>query len=388
MRTLKSLCVAVALALGSTSALAEVNVGVILSQTGPGASLGIPARQTVSLWPTEIAGEALKVTVMDDRSDPTAAATAARQLMEDRKVDIIIGPSITPTSLSALQAAGEGKTPIFTLAGGKSIVEPLEGARTWAFKMPPDEGIPVSILLEHMKSQGYKRLGIVAVANSYGEVFAEVMRQMAPEYGVEVIGTESFNPTDTSFVAQSLKLMAAQPDAIFIAAVGTPGAMPHVELVRRGYKGQIYQTQAIANNDFLRIGGKEVEGALFAVSPLLVAEQLPDDNPVKAVATDYIQRYEAVHGEGSRSLFGAMAWDAMAFLEDALPKALEKAQPGTPEFRAALRDALQSTNELVVSQGVYSMSPTNHNGADQRSQVLVRIENGGWKYAGESASQN
>lgn len=383
MRMLARLCLVSALGLPSGAALADINVGVILSQTGPGASLGIPARNTVALWPAQVAGQKLNVTVLDDRSDPTAAATAARQLIEDRKVDIIIGPSITPTSLSALQAAGESGTPIFTLAGGKSIVEPLEGARTWAFKMPPDEGIPVKLILQNMQKAGHKRLGIVAVANSYGEVFAQVMRQMAPQFGVEIVGTESFNPTDTTFVAQSLKLLAAQPDAIFIAAVGTPGAMPHVELVRRGFKGQVYQTQAIANNDFLRVGGKELEGALFPVSPLLVAEQLPDSNPVKVPAMDYVQRYEQAHGAGSRSLFGAMAWDAIAFLENAVPKALAQAQPGTPEFRKALRDALQSTQELVVSQGVYSLSPTNHNGADERSQVMVRIHNGGWQYAGQ-----
>ncbi len=382
MKPLAKLCLAAAL-VAPAAAMADINIGVILSQTGPGASLGIPARHTVDLWPREIAGQKLNVTVLDDRSDPTAAATAARQLIEERKVDLIIGPSITPTSLSALQAAGEARTPIFTLAGGKSIVEPLEGARTWAFKMPPDEGIPVKLILEHMQRNGHKRLATVAVANSYGQVFADVMRQMAPEYGVEIVGAESFNPTDTSFVAQSLKLLAARPDAIFIAAVGTPGAMPHVELVQRGFKGQVYQTQAIANNDFLRIGGKALNGALFPVSPLLVAEQLPDSNPVKAAAVDYVQRYEGVHGPGSRSLFGAMAWDAMAFVQHAVPQALAKAQPGTPEFRQALRDAIQQTQELVVSQGVYSLSPTNHNGADERSQVMVRIQDGGWQYAGE-----
>lgn len=383
MKPLAKLCLAAALALPAATALADLNIGVILSQTGPGASLGIPARHTVDLWPREIAGQKLNITVLDDRSDPTVAATAARQLIEDRKVDIIIGPSITPTSLSALQAAGEAKTPIFTLAGGKSIVEPLEGARTWAFKMPPDEAIPVKLILQHMQKNGQKRLATVAVANSYGQVFVDVMRAMAPEFGVEIVGAESFNPTDTSFVAQALKLLAARPDAIFIAAVGTPGAMPHVELVQRGFKGQIYQTQAIANNDFLRIGGKALDGALFPVSPLLVAEQLPDSNPVKAAAVDYVQRYENAHGPGSRSLFGAMAWDAMAFVEHAVPQALAKAQPGTSAFREALRDAIEQTQELVVSQGVYSLSPTNHNGADERSQVMVRIHGGGWQYAGE-----
>ncbi len=382
MKRFAPLCIAALLAVPGASALADIEVGVILSQTGPAASLGMPARQTVDLWPDSVAGQTLNVTVFDDRSDPTAAATAARQLIENRKVDIIIGPSITPTSLAALQAAGESGTPIFTLAGGASIVVPLEGPKQWAFKMPPDETIPVKLILDDMEARGMERLGVVAVANAYGEVFANVISKAAAERGIEVVGTETFNPTDTSFVAQSLKLLSAQPDAIFIAAVGTPGAMPHVELVNRGFEGQVYQTQAIANNDFLRIGGDALEGALFPVSPLLVAEQLPDDNPVKPKAVEYVEKYEAEHGPGSRSLFGAMAWDAIAFLENALPHALQHGEPGTPEFRQALRDAIEQTNELVVSQGVYTLSPTDHNGADERSQVMVRITDGAWEYAG------
>jgi branched-chain amino acid transport system substrate-binding protein len=213
------------------------------------------------------------------------------------------------------------------------------------------------------------------------QTFVDVAQKMAAPAGIEIVGVERFAATDQSFVAQAIKLLATSPDAVLIAAAGTPAALPHIELKRRNFGGTIFQTQAVANNDFLRIGGKDVDNALLPVAPLLVAEQLPDSNPIKAVALRYVNKFEAQYGPGSRSLFGAMAWDAMAMVEKAAPAALQKAKPGTAEFRKALRDALESLHDLVLTQGVYSLSASDHNGADKRSQVMVRIDNGKWHYA-------
>ena len=368
--------------LSNVAAAADVRIGVILSLTGPAASLGIPARNTVELWPTEVGGQRVQVTVLDDGSDPTAAALAARKLTTESKVDVIVGPSVTPTSLAALQVAGETQTPMITLAGSGAVINPQEGARRWAFKMPPGEQIQLKYVFDRMRQDKQAKLGIVATSDAYGQTFIDVAQRMAPEQGVQVVGVERFGATDTSFVSQALKLLAARPDAILIAAAGTPGAMPHIELHGRGYAGTIFQTQAVANNDFLRVGGASVNGALLPVSPLLVAEQLPESNPVRAAATRFVATYEGKYGAGSRSLFGGMAWDAMLLIQSAVPQALRRAQPGTVEFRTALRDALESTRNLVLAQGVYSMSATDHNGADERSQVLVRVDAGKWKYVG------
>jgi branched-chain amino acid transport system substrate-binding protein len=236
------------------------------------------------------------------------------------------------------------------------------------------------MVFDQMSKQKQTKLAIAAVANAYGQTFVDVAQKMAGAAGISVVSVERFAATDTSFVAQTVKLMGQSPDAVLIAAAGTSAALPHLELKKRGFTGTIFQTQAVANNDFLRIGGKDVDGALLPVSPLLVAEQLPDSNPVKPVALAYVNKFEGQYGAGSRSLFGAMAWDAMAMIEVATPAALKKAQPGTAEFRKALRDSIESAKDLVLTQGVYSMSPTDHNGADRRSQVLVRIDGGKWRY--------
>ena len=190
---------------------------------------------------------------------------------------------------------------------------------------------------------------------------------------------ERYQRADTSVTGQALKIMSTNPDAVLVAGSGTPAVLPQATLVERGYKGRIYQTHGIANRDFLRVGGKSVEGTIFPVGPILVAEQLPDGNASKKAALEYIAVFEKANGPNSRSTFGAHAWDAMLLLQVAVPEALKKAQPGTPEFRAALRDALESSKEVVATHGVFNMKPTDHQGLDSRARVLVKVENGDWK---------
>ena len=219
-----------------------------------------------------------------------------------------------------------------------------------------------------------------ATATRYDiEGFLKAIEKLAPAKGIKIVASEKYAQTDTSATPQVLKLMAANPDAVYIFSAGTPGALPHVELVKRGYKGLIYQTQGVANADFLRVGGKELEGSFMTVAPVLVADQLPDSNPVKAPGVDYVKRYEAKYGAGSRSLFGATAWDAHLWLNAAIPVALKKGKPGTEEFRLALRDAIEGLKEFVGTQGVFNLSATDHNGVDARSQVMVKVDGGQWK---------
>ncbi|MEP7138271.1 MAG: ABC transporter substrate-binding protein [Caldimonas sp.] len=381
MKTLLALTAAT-LALGlAASARADINVGVILSTTGPGASLGIPEQNSIKLWPTEIAGQKLVLTILNDESDTTVAAKNAARLLSEHKVDVIVGPSLTPTSLSALELVAQAGTPMISLAGGGAIINPPDGARRWAFRMAPPESIAVGVVLENMIAQDVKKVGIIALATSFGDGYTKTLEQLAPTKGIKVVGVERYNQNDTSVTAQVLRLMAAQPDAIYIMSSGTPGALPQIELAQRGFKGPVYQTQGVANADYLRIGGKNLEGGYMTVGAVLVAEQLADSSILKKPALDFVTRYEAAYGPNSRSLFGASAWTAFEWLKYAVPQALKKAQPGTPEFRTALRDALETMKDIVTPEAVYTMSTTNHNGADQRSQVLVRIVGGTWKLA-------
>lgn len=361
--------------------LAQVKVGVTLSATGPAASLGIPERNTVALLPTEIGGQKVEYIVLDDATDTTQAVKNTRKLITEDKVDVVIGTSVTPGSLAMVDVAAESKVPMISVAASARIVDPMDDKRKWVFKTPQNDALMATALADAMKKKGYKKLGFIGFADAYGDGWLAVMKDAAQKQGIDIVAIEKYARNDTSVTGQVLKLVGAKPDAILIAGAGTPAALPQKELMARGYKGQIFQTHGAANNDFLRVCGKDCEGTLLPAGPMLVASQMPDSNPVKTSATDYVKKYEAANGAGSISTFGGHFWDAGQLVVAAVPVALKTgAKPGTPEFRSALRDAIENIKNLPVSHGVFNMSPTDHAGFDDRARVIVKIENGKWVY--------
>lgn len=379
LKKLRSLVLTGALTMTSM-AWADIHVGVILSLTGPGASLGIPEEKVIKLWSSELGGQKVKFTILNDNSDTSTAAKSTMRLITEDKVDLIIGSSVTPTSLAIVEAAGAVKVPVISLAGGGAIVLPQDGPRRWAFKLSPTEVISTSRVMDHMGKAGLKTMATIGVANSYGDGFLKTVEALAPTKGIKVLASEKYNANDQTVTAQVLKVLSSSPDAVYILSSGTPGALPHIELIQRGYKGNIYQTQGVANADFLRVGGKALDGSFMTVAPVLVGDQLPDSNPIKKVAIDFLKKSDANFGVQNRSLFGATAWDALLIADAATRDALKVAKPGTVEFRSAIRDAIEHLKGYVGSEGVYTMSPQDHNGVDDRSQVMVKIENGKWVY--------
>jgi branched-chain amino acid transport system substrate-binding protein len=280
--------------------------------------------------------------------------------------------------VAAVEIAGRSHTPIIALGGGNVIVDPVEGAKVWAFKMSAPENLGVARTVQHMNATGIKKVAVMAVSTSYGDGFLKAFQSAAAQNGIQITDVERYAAQDLSVTPQTLKLMAGNPDAVYIMSFGTPGVLPELELKNRGYGGVIYQTHGVANLDFLKLGGKAVEGTFMAVAPMLVAEQLPDSSTMKKVSLQYVNAYESKNGANTRSLFGATAWDAWTWLEAATPVALAHAAPGTPEFHQALRDALEGMHEVATPEGVFNMTPTNHNGLDQRAQVMTVVKNGNW----------
>ncbi|WP_396270189.1 ABC transporter substrate-binding protein [Ideonella sp.] len=371
--------VATATLMAAGATFAEIKVGVTVSSTGPAASLGIPEKNTISLLPTTIAGKKVTYIVLDDASDTTKAVANTRRLITDDKVDIVLGSTTTPNSLAMIDVVAEAQVPMISMAASARIVEPVDAKRRWVFKTPQNDIMMSLAIASHMADHKVKTVGFIGFADAYGEGWFQEFGKAAGLKGLQVVGSERYNRTDASVTAQILKLVAANPDAILIAGSGTPAALPQVALVERGYKGKVYQTHGVANNDFLRVGGKNVEGTFLPSGPVLVAAQLPANHPVKKSATEYVTKYEAVYGKGIISTFGAHAWDAGQLMATAVPAALKKAQPGTPAFRAALRDALEQIKEMPGAHGIFNMSPGDHLGLDQRARVMVKIEGGTWK---------
>jgi len=379
MKIVRSLLAVAVCATLAAPALADLNVGVVVSATGPAASLGIPEKNTIALMPTRIGGEKVNYIVLDDASDTTTAVKNTRKLLTEDKVDVIIGSTITPNSLAMIDIVAEAETPMISMAASARIVDTANPKVKWVFKTPQNDIQMSTAIVEHMTNAGVKTVAFIGFADAYGEGWYQEFSKIAEARKLKIVANERYNRADTSVTGQVLKVIAAKPDAVLVAGSGTPAALPQKTLKERGYKGAYYQTHGVANKDFLRICGKDCEGTLLPAGPVLVAAQLPADNPIKMVAMDYVGRYEAAHGKGSSWTFVAQAWDAGLMLQNAVPVALKKAKPGSKVFKLALRDALEGLKNVTVSHGIMNMSPQDHLGFDQRARVMVQVVNGDWK---------
>ena len=357
-----------------------VKIGLVLSLTGPAASLGIPARDTVALLPKEMGGRPVDYIVLDDASDTTQAVQTTKKLISEDHVDAIIGSSITPNSLAMIDVVAEGETPMISLASSAKIIEPVDAKRHWVFKTPQTDAMMASAIAEHASDHGVKTMAYIGQADALGETFYVEVAKFAQLHKITMVANERFNRTDPSVTGQILKILAAKPDAVVVGAAGTPAALPPKTLVMRGYKGKIYHNHGTGNRDFLRVCGADCNGTFLPTSPVLVAAQLPDDHPAKRLALAYIKLYEAQRGPGSVSAFGSYAWDAGMLLNRAVPLAMKAGAPGTPEFRRALRDALEGTKNFADTNGLVNMTPNDHIGLDQRARVMVEIRDGKWIY--------
>jgi branched-chain amino acid transport system substrate-binding protein len=363
---------AAAAAFLATTVFADINVGVTLSLTGPASGLGIPVGNQFKLFPKEIAGQKVNLIVLDDASDPGKGVTNARRFVTEDKVDILFGGSITVVSAAVAPVALESKTPQLSIA---PVGVPPE-QEPWVFRLPQGASVMAYPIIQHMKKHGVKTLGFLGYTDAYGELWLKQMEKDIGAAGIKLIAAERFARTDTSATPQALKLVSANPDAILVVASGSGAAMPHKALIERNYKGKIYQTHAAATPDLMRIGGKDVEGSYVVSGPAVIAEQLPDSHPSKAVAVDFVTKYEAAYGKGSRNQFAAHAYDAQIVMEKVLPVALKKAKPGTIEFRAALRDAIEGMGRTIFSHGVMNWTKDDHWGYTNETGVLLKVMGG------------
>ncbi len=356
-------------------AFAQVRIGLMVSATGPTSAIGIPQKNTGDLLPRRIGSTTIEYVQLDDGGDTTRAVQNVKRLVQQDNVDALIGPSTTPNALAILDVIAEAGVPMMATVGTSAVVEPLDAKKRWVFKTTQNDDLIAAALIRHMQKAGVKSVGFVGFNDPYGENWLKVFGGLAEKAGLRVGPVERYNRTDQSVAGQTLKLIAAKPDAVLVAGVGGPGVLPQITLRDQGYKGTIYQTHGVATDDFIRLGKDKVEGTVLAAGPMLVIDEIAEANPIRKVAQGYINAYEKQFGQ-KPATFGANTWDSWLILERALPVALAKAKPGTPAFRTALRDAIELEREIVGCQGVFNMSATNHNGMDERARVLVTVKDG------------
>jgi branched-chain amino acid transport system substrate-binding protein len=376
MKLLLNSLAATLLAAAAAVAQADVTIGVSIPLTGPTSALGIPTKNGIALWPQTIAGEKLNVILLDDATDPTIGVKNARRFITEDKVDVIVGSAATPIAAAMSDVAAEGKTPQLML----SPVNLPPGKGEWSFRMPQSTAVMAIPIVEHWKKQGVKTYGFLGYSDAYGEAWLTDIKPLAERAGIKLVDTERFARSDTSVTGQALKLVSANPDAILVVASGSGAAMPHKGLVERGYpKAKIYQTHGAATMDLIRVGGADVEGSFVSSGPAVVADKLPASNPSKELGMRYIAEFEKAYGKGTANQFGAHAFDVVIVLQKAIPIALKKGKPGTPEFRAGLKEAFETMGRTPVSQGVLNWTTTDHFGYTPETGVLLKIVKGDWQ---------
>ena len=377
MLKLKVVVAAALLASAISPALAQVKVGVIASSSGPISVVGLQQKNTVALLPKTIGDYTVDYIYLDDNSDPTQATKDVQKFLIEDKVDAIIGPSGSPNAMAVLPFIADAKTVMMAPVGTTAVVLPMDARKKWVFKTTQNDNLVMAALVEHMTKHGVKTVAYIGTNDPLGANFAKSFKAAIAKAGIKLIAEESFSRADTSVAGQSLKIISAAPDAVLIGAAGATTVLPEVTLVDQGYKGRLYQTHGAASPEFLKLGGKKVEGTVLAASPMLVQSEIGDDVASKASGQAYIDAYSKMYGVAPGT-FGANVWDAGLLLQRTVPIAAKTAKPGTPEFRAALRDALEGVKELVGAQGVYNMTPEDHSGFDARSIVTIEVKNGKW----------
>lgn len=365
-----------ALAVASVGpAHADVTIGAVLALTGPNASLGIPYRKGLELMAKEIAGEKVQLIFLDDASDPSTAVRNAQKLITEDKIDLLIGGSNTPASQAMANISSRERIQQISLAPASYPAD----QSNWLIAIPQPADLWVEALVKDMLKKKIKTVAFIGFSDPWGDICYNALKSVGEKHGLQIVTNERYARADTSVTGQILKIVAAKPDAVLVGGSGTPGALPHIALAERNFRGPVYASPGVFNKDYIRVGGKSVEDVIGVTGPVGAYDQLPDSNPIKKISAEFVNRYDGANGKGSWNGFAAFSYDAVLVIENAIPRALKKAKPGTPDFRKALHDEIRAVKELAGTNGIYEFKAGSSYGVDERSVILVQVKNGNWR---------
>jgi branched-chain amino acid transport system substrate-binding protein len=382
MKNKKTLLIGAALLLGAIAPVrAEILVGFVTGLSGPVSSIGVPNAKGLAAgqaYVGEIDGEKVRVIQLDDGSDPAASTRNARKLVEQEKVDFLIGTSGAPQTLAMATAAIEMKVPMVAVSPIAPV--PAGEGGPWVVQTPQPTPLLVQGIVDHMKSRNVKTVAFIGFSDAFGDLMYNSLLQAAEKADIKVIANERYARSDNSVTAQVLRAVSLRPDAIMLGGTGTPGALPVIALAERGYKGPLYGNHGMISADFLRLAGKSAEGIICPTGPVTAGEQLPESNPIRKVVLAFRAAYEKANGEAPADAFSPYAFDGwLVFMGAAKRAKATGAVAGTPAFRNALREALFTTKDVVGAHGIYTYTPADRHGVDSRARILVQIENGKYK---------
>jgi branched-chain amino acid transport system substrate-binding protein len=369
------LAAVVALCALASSALAEIKIGSVLSITGPASFLGDPEKKTLEMYVQEINakggvnGQPIKLFIYDDGGDANKARTFATRLVEEDKVDAMLGGSITGTSMAMISVFEDAGIPFIAMAGAAGIVVPV---RKWVFKTPHTEPMSCGKIFEDMKARKITKIGMISGTDGWGKAMREECLKMAPQFGITVVRDELYGPTDSDMTPQLTNIKnTAGVEAVINCGFGQGPA-----IVTRNYRqlavpAPLYQSHGVSSKSYLKLAGDAAEGVRLPAAAAIVADQLPDSDPLKKVVVDYKTKFEKQTGEPV-STFGGHMYDGLMMLV----QAMERAKSAD---KAKVRDEIEKTKNFTGTGGVVNMSPTDHLGLDLSSLRMIEVKNGDWK---------
>jgi len=368
-----------ALCAAAWPALAQepIRIGSVLSLTGPAAFLGDPELKTLNLYVERlnagggVLGRKLELVHYDDASDASKANTFAKRLIEQDKVDFIIGGTTTGSTMAMVPLIEKAGVPFISLAGGVAVVEPV---KKWVFKTPHTDRMAAEKVFEDMKKRGITRVGLLSETSGFGQSGRKETQAAAARYGITLVADETYAPKDTDMTAQLTKIRNAEGvQAVFVFGLGQGPAIATRNFQQLAIKLPLYHAHGIASDEFIKLTGAAAEGVRLPAAALIVAKQLPTSDPQKAVVLAYDKAYRDRYKEDV-STFGGHAYDALMILTDAIKRA------GSAD-RAKVRDAIEQTRGYMGTGGLVNLSPTDHLGLDLSAFRMLEIRNGDWVLA-------
>ena len=373
---IKNLAVTAAIALGafSVQAAEPIKIGSVLSVTGPAAFLGDPELKTLQLYVDNInksggvIGRPLQLIHYDDGSDANKANGFAKRLIDDDKVDAIVGGTTTGATMSMVPLVEKAGVPFVSLAGAVVIIEPV---KKFVFKTPHTDRMAAEKVFEDMKKRGITKVALLSETSGFGQSGKKETEAVAGKYGIVLVANETYGPKDTDMSPQLTKIKNTEGvQALFVFGLGQGPAIVTKNYKQLGMKLPLYQSHGVASDEYLKLAGPAAEGVRLPSPAQLIPEKLPAKDPQKPVVTSYEKTYKAAY-KTDVSTFGGYAYDGLMLIVDAIKRA------GSTD-KAKVRDALESTKGFVTTSGIFNMSPTDHMGLDLSSFRMLEIKKGDW----------
>ena len=374
--SIKKLVAGTALALGALGAFAAdpIKIGSVLSVTGPAAFLGDPELKTLQLYVDDlnkkggVLGRQLQLVHYDDGSDANKANSFTKRLIEDDKVDVLVGGTTTGATMSSVPLAEKAGIPFISLAGAVVIVEPV---KKWVFKTPHTDRMAAEKVFEDMKKRGLTKVALLSETSGFGASGKKETEAVAGKYGITLVANETYGPKDTDMSPQLTKIKTTPGiQAVFVFGLGQGPAIVTKNYKQLGITLPLYQSHGVASDEFLKLAGPAAEGVRLPSPAQLIPEKLPANDPQKPIVTAYDKAYKAAY-KTDVSTFGGYAYDGLMLAVDAIKRA------GSTD-KAKVRDALEATKGFVATSGTFNMSPTDHMGLDLSAFRLLEVKGGDW----------